>query len=94
MANKVIQIKDGSDNLFPKTARATNVVTGTTGTTTYNNMYYADINTGVSVADVLDIRISSQSNRPAFFIWISASTVRVYSTVASTAVTLEVVYER
>ncbi|MBR3360871.1 MAG: hypothetical protein IKG39_06005 [Lachnospiraceae bacterium] len=94
MANKVIQMKDGSDNIFPKTARATNVVTGTTGTTMYNNMYYVDINTGVSIADVLDIRIASQSNRPVSFIWISASAVRVYSTVANTTVTLEVVYER
>ena len=89
MANKLIQLKDGNDNLFPQIASED--VSVTTGTTQYAGYYYADGNTSLSGVKAISV-YSSTSNRPAFAQMITAQTFRVFSPVASTAVTVRVVY--
>ena len=89
MANKLIQLKDGSDNLYPQLASED--VSVTTGTTQYAGYYYADGNTSLSGVKSVSV-YSSTSNRPAFVQMITAQTFRVFSPVASTTVTVRVVY--
>lgn len=88
MANKRIQITDGTDNLYPMPYSED--ITVTTGSSTYSGYYYADgtVKSGVKGLSV----VNATSNRPAFVILISSTSFRAYCPVSGTAVTVRVLY--
>lgn len=92
MANKLIQIKDGSDNLYPAMYKET--LTGTTGTSLYQGYYYVDLTlTKNDRGHVVSAFVyNTQSNRPAFAQSIASNTVRVFCPNSSTDVTVNVWY--
>lgn len=88
MANKTIQLSDGTNNLYPVSYAEDKTVT--TGTTQYSGYYYAD-GTMTSGAKGISI-VNVTSNRPAFAILLTTTSFRVFSPVASTAVTVRIIY--
>ena len=69
-------------------------VSGTTGTSAYQSWYYTDIALDLPTGSkVLGFSVlTAGSNRPVFTILISSTHVRAYSNVASTPVTIRVLY--
>lgn len=89
MANKIIQLKDGNDNLYPSSLYED--VSVTLSTTQYSGYYYADGSAshgGVTSISVID----ATSNRPAFAQMISSTGFRVFGAVASTVVKVRITY--
>ena len=67
--------------------------TVTTGTSQYSSMYYADTTVATDLGDAVGcVIISTTSNRPAFAVRITSYSVRVFSNVANTTVTVRVLF--
>ena len=68
-------------------------VTPTTGTTQYNGYYYGDYSLSVDKSKIYSLTvIEVDSNRPAFAQLLINGNLRVWTTVASTAVTVRINY--
>lgn len=92
MADKLIQLKDGADNLYTTMYKET--LSGTIGSSLYAGLYYVDLTlTKGTISNVCSLTVTTvQSNRPAYCIFISASKIRVFSPVSDTTIQVMVCY--